>query len=106
MSKTRTTSETSSAAKVDSSVSGGRGSGEDGNRHELLVVLNEVLEHLGYDCPEVQAVAWVLEREDAVARLREVCAVYGDNNWPATARIGDVIEKHLRHHLDEPRMPT
>jgi hypothetical protein len=87
-------------------VSGGRGSGEDGNRHELLIVLNEVLEHLGYDCPEVQAVAWVLEREDAVARLREVCAVYGDNNWPATARIGDVIEKHLRHHLDEPRMPT
>lgn len=78
----------------------------DGSRRNLLLILEEVLQFLGYDSPEARAVAWVQEREEAVARLREICAVYGDNDWPDDANLGDVVEKHLRHHLDNPRMPT
>ncbi len=82
-----------------------RGS-EEGGRRELLLILDEVLEHLGYDCPEARAAAWLQEREAAVIKLRKICAVYGDNNWPDNANLGDVIEKHLQLHLDNPRMPT
>lgn len=78
----------------------------DGSRRELLLILDELLVHLGYDSPEVRAVAWIQEREEAVARLREICAVYGDNDWSAHMNLGEVIEKHLQHHLDNPPMPT
>jgi hypothetical protein len=80
--------------------------GPDGSRRELLLILDELLVHLGYDSPEVRVVAWIQEREEAVARLREICAVYGDNDWLPHTHLGEVIEKHLQRHLDNPPMPT
>ena len=79
---------------------------EGGSRRELLLILDELLVHLGYDSPEVRAVAWIQEREEAVARLREICALYGDNDWSSHTHLGEVIEKHLQYHLDNPPMPT
>lgn len=35
------------------------------------------------------------ERVAAVAMLRLECAEYGDNDWPDTLHLADIIEKHL-----------
>lgn len=42
----------------------------------------------------------VAERQDVVRLLREICAEYGDNDWPDNLHLYDVIEKHLWRHLD------
>lgn len=43
---------------------------------------------------------WRLERNEAIATLRDVCEEYGDNDWPDDLNMSDIIEKHLRRHLD------
>lgn len=35
------------------------------------------------------------ERADAVAALRILCAVYGDNTWPDELPLAEVLEHHL-----------
>lgn len=40
------------------------------------------------------------ERSAAVDALRELCGEYGDNDWDSDLHLADVIEKHLRRHLD------
>jgi hypothetical protein len=45
--------------------------------------------------------SWVSERMDAVAMLRQVCAEWGDNDWPDGLHLGDIIEKHLWRHLKD-----
>lgn len=42
---------------------------------------------------------WNHERTAAIAILRELCAEFGDNSWPDTLHLADVIEKHLGKHL-------
>ena len=32
--------------------------------------------------------------------LRQVCAKYGDNDWPDNLHLADVIEKHLLRNLE------
>lgn len=39
------------------------------------------------------------ERSDVVKLLRELCAAYGDTDWPDSLHLYDVIEKHLARHL-------
>lgn len=51
--------------------------------------------------PGKTAEKYALEREEAVGRLREICAEYGDNDWPDDLHLADVIEKHLGRHLDD-----
>ena len=41
----------------------------------------------------------LIERQAAIAALREVCAVFGDNDWPDDLYLADIIEKHLAPHL-------
>lgn len=40
-----------------------------------------------------------LEREQTISALRELCAVFGDNDWPEDLNLADVVEKHLGKHL-------
>jgi hypothetical protein len=40
------------------------------------------------------------EREEAIAALRSMCADYGDNEWPETLHLADIIETHLRPTVD------
>jgi hypothetical protein len=40
-----------------------------------------------------------LEREKTISALRELCAAFGDNDWPNDLHLADVIEKHLGKHL-------
>lgn len=51
--------------------------------------------------PEADEARWLSEREQAVAMLRQVCEVHGDNDWPDDLHLADVIEKHLDRHLEE-----
>ena len=41
----------------------------------------------------------VAERVDTVRVLRDLCEVYGDNDWPDNLYLADAIEKHLGRHL-------
>jgi hypothetical protein len=72
-----------------------------GNRSAWSATLQKCLMHLGYDSEEGAAHSWILEREAAIAVLRDVCADYGDNDWEDDLHLADVIEKHLSRHLYE-----
>lgn len=41
------------------------------------------------------------EREWTISKLRNVCGSFGDNEWPHTLWIPDIIEKHLADYLYE-----
>lgn len=41
------------------------------------------------------------ERTATLLLLRDICATYGDNDWPDDAHLADVIEKHLIRNLEE-----
>ena len=70
-----------------------------GYRAALLFTFRSVLDELGYNSLEEKQAAWILEREEAIAILRKVCAAYGDNDWPDDLSLGDVITRHLEKYL-------
>jgi len=72
-----------------------------GERAALTRMLALIVRDLGYDDPEAAKVAWIKQREAAVAALRSVCEDHGDNDWPDDLNLADVIEKHLARHLEE-----
>lgn len=73
-----------------------------GSRAAIVGMLRHCLRELGYDDSDGARVRWVIEREETVAALRRVCATHGDNDWPPDLHLADVIEKHLRRHLERP----
>jgi hypothetical protein len=72
-----------------------------GQRATWSGLLQRCLRELGYDSPEAIAARWVVEREEAIAALRTVCAEHGDNDWDEKLHLADVIDKHLARHLDD-----
>lgn len=44
---------------------------------------------------------WQQERAATVRTLRDICEHYGDQDWPDDLYLPDVIEKHLRRHLEQ-----
>lgn len=64
-------------------------------------ILQWALRALDYRCDATQVAALASERVRVVAKLREVCAEHGDNDWPDELDLVDVIEKHLWRHLDD-----
>ena len=71
----------------------------EGKRRAWMSLLQECLRNLGEE--ENKEYEWVLERQEAVARLRGLCAEFGDNDWPDDLHLADVIEKHLGDYLEE-----
>lgn len=69
---------------------------EMGSRQAWRSILASAIRELG---TEGDVERWRLEREDAVLKLREVCAEHGDNEWDNELHLADVIEKHLFRHL-------
>ncbi len=71
------------------------------------VAVAGILQHaaslLGYQCDATTVARLAFERVRVVAKLREVCADHGDNDWPDDLDLCDVIEKHLRRHLADPK---
>lgn len=74
---------------------------ESGGKAAWLAVLSEAGRHLGRSSPEWNEKRWVLEREAAIAELRDLCAEFGGNNWPDDLHLADII-KRIRAHLLTP----
>ena len=72
---------------------------EQGSRMAWRMVLQTALKHLGIDDAHAAGAEWAIEREEAIATLREVCRNHGDNDWPNDLNLADVIDKHLARHL-------
>ena len=77
----------------------------EGRRRTLLNQLTQALHDLiGLGTPRddlLQVAALTLERQETINKLREVCAAYGDNEWPDNLHLADVVEKHLARHLGD-----
>ena len=70
-----------------------------GGRSAWRLMLQTALQHLGYDRAEATEKRWILEREEAISRLRDLCGKFGDNDWPNELHLADIIDKHLGRHL-------
>lgn len=70
-----------------------------GSRAAWSAMLQMCLRELGYTSPDTHRL--ISEREAAIAELRQVCAVYGDNDWHSNLHLADIIEKHLARHLGD-----
>lgn len=70
----------------------------EGNRRAYLSMLREIRTYLDDD--HAREVNWLIERQEAVAALRRLCARFGDNDWPDNLYLADVIEKHLGDYLE------
>lgn len=74
----------------------------EGSRMAWRHILSEALRRLDEedDLTEKRVAHLVAAREDVRAALRGICEEYGDNDWEDDLNLADVIEKHLRPHLD------
>lgn len=72
---------------------------ERGSRAAWTAMLRRCLAQLGGK--DRARNVWRLEREAAIAVLRDLCEEYGDNDWHDDLHLADVIEKHLGRHLGE-----
>lgn len=71
-----------------------------GNKRAYLDILLICLRNLGIENPtEAERLGWVVERQGAIEKLRDLCADFGDNAWPDDLNLADVIEKHLGRSL-------
>ena len=70
-----------------------------GHKQALMGVLQHCCIALGYDDLEIKQRAWILERENALVALRNVCNEYGDNDWPDGLHLADIIDKHLHRNM-------
>ena len=62
-------------------------------------ILQTCCSSLGYDDPESQKRAWILERERAIIQLKIICEEYGDNDWSDDLDLSDIIDKHLHRNM-------
>jgi hypothetical protein len=75
-----------------------------GSRAAWFTMLKLCLVHLGIESLDSRRAAnLTVEREEACAALRRVCAGHGDLDWDESLHLADVIEKHLAPHLDSRR---
>lgn len=70
---------------------------EAGRKSALREVLRVIWPALNDDEKDVAGLQE--ERAETVMQLRELCAEFGDNDWPDELHLGDVIDKHLGRHL-------
>jgi hypothetical protein len=81
---------------------GGKMSEQDyieGGRRAWLTILQNAIRALGINDVDAGKARWVLERQETVAKRREICGEYGDDDWPDDLHLADVLEKHLYRHL-------
>jgi len=71
-----------------------------GNRSAWTQMLQQCVAALGEE-GRTQA-GWLVEREEAIAALREICGRFGDNDWRENLSLADVIQNHLARHLGAP----
>lgn len=79
-----------------------------GRRTAYVQILRDCVKELGY-APGgrhdpaigelIKITEWIIEREEAIAVLRMGCQTHGDNDWPDSLCLADIIDKHLLRHL-------
>lgn len=74
---------------------------EQGERAAWLHMLRLCVHQLGVSHPEVEKIGWLLEREQVVGMLENVCERFGDLDWDSSYNLSDVIEKHLWRQLED-----
>jgi hypothetical protein len=72
-----------------------------GHRAALTSMLGRIVRDLAGDGAVVTREALLIEREEAVAMLRQLCERLGCNTWGDDLHLADVIDKHLWRRLDE-----
>lgn len=72
----------------------------DGNRAAWGRILQLAVREIAPG-PEQDVAQLLLERQQVVAVLRDVCRDHGDNDWPDDLHLADVVQKHLLPYLDE-----
>lgn len=65
----------------------------DGRRAAWVNMLGTCLRMLDYESLEVQQVKWIIEREEMIAKLREIGAMVGHTDWQPDAHLPDVLER-------------
>lgn len=70
---------------------------ENGRKSAIAGLLQHILPDL--DDPKKKIAQMTKERAEVINCLRNICIEYGDNDWPDTLHIRDIIEKHLIHYL-------
>lgn len=71
-----------------------------GERMAWLSMLKTCVRELGIGDPAAEGARWISEREQTVQMLRSACEHHGDNDWPESLHLADVVNKHLLRHLD------
>jgi len=71
----------------------------DGTRAVWMGILGQAMRELGMTGQSVQSLSY--ERAGIVSALRDICDSFGDNDWTESDHLKDVIENHLRKHLEE-----
>jgi uncharacterized protein YgfB (UPF0149 family) len=72
-----------------------------GERRAWVSWLQRCLMNLGYEFTEAAHAKWILEREELVQQLRELCREFGDNDWDEDLHLGDHLrrtDKLMREH--------
>jgi hypothetical protein len=72
---------------------------EEGYRAAHRHIISNCLRHV--DPENRSEAALKIERDEAIAKLREICAIYGDNKWEDSLNLPDILEKHLFRNLCE-----
>lgn len=72
-----------------------------GSNMAWRMMLGECLRQLGVEGMERERAIAILV--DVRLRLRDLCAEFGDNDWPDNLHPCDVIDKHLRPYLEASR---
>ena len=75
-----------------------------GRKAMAASIIRECWDELNPD--EKKIANLIIERQEIVAMLRQVCENHGDNDWTDELNLADVIEKHLWRHLRENPEPT
>ncbi len=71
---------------------------QQGRKAMAATILRECWDEL--DPEKKDKANLIIERQQAVDILRQVCEDHGDNEWPDELHLADVIEKHLLRHLE------
>ena len=74
---------------------------ELGIRQTTINMMLFCLKNLSNDDPFKMSVNYLIEREQAINTLRQVCERFGDNDWEEDFYLAEIIDKHLWRNLED-----
>lgn len=71
----------------------------EGHRFAWVEIFRKARSEIGYTEEQNLVNNLIIEREEAIVQLRELCREFGDNDWKNDLNLADVIEKHLGRYI-------